>query len=105
MDFNNLKSTVKNVSIDMNMSMNESRRSKRTADLMNSSGLGISIQAYLKSGSFNLKTGNNSQYLGAIIKEAFEDDMTEHLGGYERYSENKLSKFLDQLLVFDDLWI
>jgi hypothetical protein len=48
----------------MNQSINESRMGDRRADFMNNSGLGISIQAYLKSGSFNLKTGNNSQYMG-----------------------------------------
>jgi hypothetical protein len=51
---------------------------------MNNSGLGISIQAYLKSGNFNLQTGN-TMFMGSMLKKAFVKHMVEHLGGFEQY--------------------
>lgn len=74
-------------------------------DLMSSSGIGISIQAYLKSGNFNLKTGGNSKKTGRLMKQAFVYKQKEYLGGYEQLDENKLNSCLDQLLVYDDLWL
>jgi hypothetical protein len=108
MDFTNLKSTVQNVSLDLNQSLASARTPRRgqSIDMMGVSGLGISIQAYLKSSNFNLKNGGtNSLFIGALIKKAFETEGTNCLGGGQIIKENKLSELLDQLLVFDDLWI